>query len=107
MNAEIRELPEYNVAYVRRVGPYSKETYQPAFGELMQWAGPREHIGPGKALAIYWDNPDVTPSEKCRFDACIIIPDEKTPEGQVYIQIINGGSYMQYVILRLNLMAFN
>ena len=93
MNVEVREIPEYNVAYVRKVGPYAKETCEPAFKELMQWAGPRNHVGPGKILAIYWDNPDVTPPEKCRFDACIIVPDKTIPEGQVFIQTISGGSY--------------
>ena len=93
MNTEVREMPEYNVAYVRKVGPYVKETCEPAFGELMQWAGPRNFVGPGKILAIYWDNPDVTPPEKCRFDACIIVPDGTVPEGQVFIQTISGGPY--------------
>ncbi len=93
MNAEIREMPEYNVAYVRKVGPYVKETCEPAFRELMQWASPRNYVGPGKMLAIYWDNPDVTPPERCRFDTCIIIPDGTVPEGQIYVQTISGGPY--------------
>jgi AraC family transcriptional regulator len=93
MNAEVKKMPEYTVAYIRKVGPYSKETCEPAFVELMQWAGPRNYIGPGKVLAIYWDNPDVTPPEKCRFDACIIVPDKTVPEGQIYIQTISGGPY--------------
>ncbi len=93
MNAEVREMPEYNVAYVRKVGPYAKETCEPAFGELMQWAGPRNYMEPGKILAIYWDNPDVTPPEKCRFDACVIVPGGTDPEGQIYIQTISGGPY--------------
>ncbi|WP_019614206.1 AraC family transcriptional regulator [Psychromonas ossibalaenae] len=93
MNAEIKEMPEYNVAYIRKLGLYSKETCEPAFRELMQWAGPRNYTGPGKVLAIYWDNPDVTPVEKCRFDACIVVPEGTVPEGPIFTQTINGGPY--------------
>ncbi|MCX7747465.1 MAG: AraC family transcriptional regulator [Clostridia bacterium] len=93
INAEVREMPEYNVAFIRKIGPYVKETCQPAFRELMKWAGPRNYVWPEKILAIYWDNPDVTPAEKCRFDACIIVPDGTVSEGQVYIQSISGGPY--------------
>ncbi len=93
MKAEVREMEEYNIAYVRRVGPYSQETCAPAFEELMKWAAPRNYVGPEKVLGIYWDNPDVTPPEKCRFDACIIIPDGVVPEGGINIQTISGGPY--------------
>lgn len=93
MNAEVRELPECKVAYVRKVGPYSRETCEPAFGELMQWAIPRKLVGPGTVLSIYWDNPDVTAPENCRFDACVVIPDNFTPEAQIQIQAISGGPY--------------
>ncbi len=93
VNAEVRELPEYNVAYVRKMGPYGKETCERAFGELMQWAGPRGHLGSGVLLGVYWDNPEVTPPEKCRIDACISVPSDTVPEGQVGIQTISGGPY--------------
>ena len=93
MNAEVKEMPEYNVAYVRKLGPYGKETCEQAFGELMQWAGPRGYIGSGPMLGVYWDNPDVTPPEKCRVDACITVPQGTSSEGQIGIQTISGGSY--------------
>jgi AraC family transcriptional regulator len=59
----------------------------------MQWAVPRNYVGPSKVLAIYWDNPDVTPPEKCRFDACIIVPDDVSASGKINIQSISGGPY--------------
>ena len=93
MNAEVREIPEYNVAYVRKLGPYVPEICQQAFVELMQWAGPRNYLGPGKVLAIYWDNPDVTPPQNCRFDACLIVPAGTVPDGPIYAQTISGGPY--------------
>lgn len=93
INAEIRELPEQRVAYVRGLGPYTRETCEPEFRALMRWAIPRNYVGARKILAIYWDNPEVTPPERCRFDACIIVPDGTVPEGPVYIQTVRGGPY--------------
>jgi AraC family transcriptional regulator len=89
----VKELPEYHLAYVRRVGPYVKETCAPQFEALMQWAAPRHYVGPDRVFAIYWDNPEVTPPEKCRFDAGIIVPEGTTPEGEVYLETISGGPY--------------
>jgi AraC family transcriptional regulator len=93
MRAEIREMPEYNVAYVRKMGAYNKITCEQAFGELIQWAGPRGYLSSGVMLGLYWDNPDVTSSEKCRIDACISVPDGTVPDGQVAIQTVSGGPY--------------
>ena len=93
MHAEVKEMPEYHVAYVRKMGLYGKETCAQAFGELTQWAGPRGHLSSGVMLGVYWDNPEVTAPENCRTDACITVPDETPPEGQVGIQKISGGPY--------------
>lgn len=93
MNAEVKEMSEYNVAYVRKLGPYCKETCEQAFTELMQWAGPRNLMGPGKILAVYWDNPEVTPPEKCRVDACVVVPEGTDTTGPINTQTISGGPY--------------
>ena len=93
MEVEVREMPDFQVAYVRTIGPLVPETCGPAFEKLMRWAGPRNLVGPGTTLAIYWDNPEVTPPDKCRFDACIMVPDEAAPEGEIHLQTISGGPY--------------
>ncbi len=93
MNAEVREMPVYHVAYVRKMGPYGKEICEQAFAELGQWAGPRGYTASGVCLAVYWDNPEVTAAEKCRVDACVSVPQGTKTEGQVALQIIRGGSY--------------
>ncbi|MDC7124759.1 MAG: GyrI-like domain-containing protein [Spirochaetales bacterium] len=93
IDAEIKELPEYTVAYVRRLDPYNTETCAPAFAELTAWAAGRGYILPGKVLAIYWDNPEVTPPKRCRFDACIIVPDGTPSDDQIFTQKLSGGLY--------------
>ena len=91
MNAQVKTMPEHHVAYVRKMGAYGKETCEQAFGELMRWAAPRGFLSSGVMMGVYWDNPDVTPPEKCRVDACVSVPEGTKPEGQVGLQVIRGG----------------
>lgn len=93
MKAEIKEMPDYHVAYVRKMGAYGQEICEQAFGELMRWAGPRGYLQSGTMLGVYWDNPEITPPEKCRTDACISVPQGTDPEGSIGIQVLSGGPY--------------
>lgn len=73
----VADLPAFTVAYVRHVGPYAGkgEVFEGMFGRLGQWAGPRGLIGPDtRWMAIYHDDPDVTPEEKLRVSACLSVP---------------------------------
>jgi AraC family transcriptional regulator len=92
MNAEVREMPEAHVAYVRKLGPYAKGT-QSAVGELLRWAGPRGYLSSGPVFIVYWDNPEVTPPARCRLDACLRVPAGVIPEGQIGLQSLHGGPY--------------
>jgi AraC family transcriptional regulator len=93
IDVEVSEMPDLQVAYVRTIGPLTPEICGRAFEKLMHWAGPRNLVGPGTTLAIYWDNPDVTPADKCRFDACNMVPEGTVPEGDIHLQTISGGPY--------------
>lgn len=93
MKAEIRELPDFFVAYVRKIGPYGKETCGQAFDELLRWAGPKHLLGKAPVFGVYWDNPKITSPENCRIDACVGVPSGTTTEGPVGLQTIPGGSY--------------
>jgi AraC family transcriptional regulator len=93
MNAEVREQPEVHVAYVRKMGPYGKETSQQAFSELTQWARPRGYLESGVMIGVAWDNPEVTSPEKCRTDACVSVPAGIDTSGQVALQKLRGGLY--------------
>ena len=56
-------------------------------------------------IGITYDNPDITESEKCRYDAAYIIPDELTDSlghAEVDIQDVPGGMYAVYTIRLTN-----
>ena len=47
-------------------------------------------------LGIAWDNPDITPENKLRYDACFSVSRPVEPEGDVGVQVIRGGKRAVY-----------
>jgi len=93
MKVEVRSIPKMKVAFVRGIGPYSQSAGA-AWGKLCSWAGPRGLIGPKtRFVGLSHDDPEVTAAEKIRYDACIILDRDITPEGDIGVQEIGGGSY--------------
>ena len=91
---EMREMPRWRVAYVRGVGKYCKENIKPLFDKLLPWAGARELVNESSViLGVGWDNPDVTPAEKCRFDAAITVPEDFETDGDFALGEIPAGKY--------------
>ena len=101
MNVEVSEKPAYRVAYLRHIGPYASETIGPVWGRLMAWAGQRGLVRPGvPGFGVSWDNPEVTPPEHCRYDACVAIGPEvdalELAEAGISVQTLPGGLYAEY-----------
>jgi AraC family transcriptional regulator len=90
---EVKELPGINVAYVRTIGEYGFEPAKKAFQKLSHWAEPRELMEDGLWLGIAWDNPCVTPADKCRYDACVTVPDGTEVTNGADQQIVPAGKY--------------
>lgn len=101
MNITVKELPEKHVAYIRRFGPYGLDI-GPYFQKLAAWAGPRGLIKAAAMFGTYWDNPEITPPEKCRTDACLEVPQGTEVGGEVVLQTLPGG---QYAVYRVALLA--
>ncbi len=92
MDVKIEKREPLRVAFVRHVGPY--QGVGEAWQKLCGWAGPRGLFGPNTAmLGVCHDDPDVTPPERIRYDACISAPDGLEAEGDVGIQEVAGGDY--------------
>jgi AraC family transcriptional regulator len=90
----VEDMPAFTVAYVRHVGPYAGDggLFDRLFGRLGQWAGPRGLIGKDtRWLAIYHDDPHVTPPEKLRLSACLTVPPGTAGERDVSCMEIPAG----------------
>jgi AraC family transcriptional regulator len=90
---EVKQMPEWNVVYVRHIGPYNR--IGEAFGRLFKWAGPRGLVRfpETKSIAIYHDSPDITDVSKLRSDACLTVPADTKGEGDVGTMRVPGGLF--------------
>ena len=91
LNVHVVLFPLTRVAFIRHLGPYGE--VGSAWAKLFAWAGPKGLVGRStRILGVVHDDPEVTPSDKVRYDACIVVDDCFKPEGDFGLQEI-GGEY--------------
>ncbi|MGY3912783.1 AraC family transcriptional regulator [Aeromonas piscicola] len=91
--ASVKQMPARRVAYMRRLGPYGKETCEQAHRDLLAQFASDEAMTPAGTLSLYWDIPDITDETRCRTDVCIELG-PKIPVGrQLTTQTIAAGPY--------------
>ena len=92
MNVEIEHIEPMRVAFIRHIGPYDQ--VGGAWSRLMAWAGRKGAMGPMmKFFGFCHDDPDVTPAERIRYDACIVVTTDVEAEGEIGIQTVAGGDF--------------
>ena len=95
MNVEVKSLPATRVAYLRHIGPYGTPGIPHTWQRLGAWCAEHGLTLPRRTMyGIAYDNPDVTPAEKCRYDACVEVDASFGPQGEIGIQTIAGGRYL-------------
>jgi AraC family transcriptional regulator len=88
----IRKFDAIRVAYLRHVGPYGE--VGAAWSRLFPWAARQGLLGPGtQMLGISYDDPDITPAEKLRYDAAVTVTRPVSPAGEIGVQEIPAGEY--------------
>jgi AraC family transcriptional regulator len=89
---EVKELPSMKIVFLRHVGPYSQ--VGATWGRLMSWAGMRGLLGPQtRTIGITHDDPDVTPADKVRYDAAVVVNRPVQAEGEFGVTEIPAGKY--------------
>jgi AraC family transcriptional regulator len=89
---EIRDLPPTRLVFLRHVGPYNE--VGATWGKLMMWAGMRGLLGPGmKMIGIVHDDPEVTPPDKVRYDAAVVVTRPVEPQGDFGVMDLPAGAY--------------
>lgn len=104
MNITIENMPELRVATVHHVGPYQR--ISEAFNRLGQIAGPAGllQFPDVSMLAIYYDDPETTPTDQLQSDAGVTVPEgvnlpdelaeKRLPAGR-YARTTHVGPYTQ------------
>jgi len=92
---EIRHVDEKKIVYIRIMDWYgAPESYVKAWNELGKFARDNKLIkSDTEYIGLSFDDPTITPPEKCRFYACFTIKDDIKPTGPFGIQTIRSGRY--------------
>ena len=92
-HAEVKELPERNVACVRHIGPYPQ--IGEALNKVFQWGMGKGLVKfPGtETLAVYYDSPETVEVSKLRSDGCITVPEGTPVDGEVNTMKVPGGRF--------------
>jgi len=70
----VAELRARRIAYLRTEDSYAEGAFQRIWEALETWRE-AEDIPEGEGYSMSWDDPDVTPAEKCRLDVARTLPD--------------------------------
>jgi AraC family transcriptional regulator len=99
MDVTITQQPELRVAGIRHIGPYMEIGRE--FGRLGGMLNGPPPSG-AQMIAVYYDDPDVTPADRLRSDAAITLPghaqsapgliEHRLPAG-TYARTIHKGGY--------------
>jgi AraC family transcriptional regulator len=94
MNVTIEDFPPTKVACARHLGPY--ERCGEAWDRICQWMGKEGYLGPGcRFLGVSYDDPETTPPEQIRYDACVTVEADFSPPagGGLEVRTVGGGLY--------------
>ncbi len=104
VTVEVKDIPEFYVAYVRHTGPYKgdSELFKNLFIKLINWAGSRKLLKLPEAtfLSIYHDSPGITEEDKLRISVGITVSEETPVKGEIGKMKIPGG---QFAVARFEL----
>jgi AraC family transcriptional regulator len=80
----LRKLPARRVAYIRVHRPYEGDHVVQAVKRLLAWAEARG-LADGQWLGYQWEDPEIVPLEKCRYDVGVEVPGGTRVGGEVSI----------------------
>jgi AraC family transcriptional regulator len=77
----IRQSPPIHLAYFASRKGYATASVKAVWTRLFQWGKAHQLLTPETQLvAITFDDPDITPLHKCRYYACITVPESLTTD---------------------------
>jgi AraC family transcriptional regulator len=94
LKPSIKVLKNKKVIYSTSIGNYSGEGTGKAWDRVCDFAQKNKLFGwKTEFVGISHDDPEITESDKLRYDACITVSKDVKPEGDIGIKEIEGGKY--------------
>jgi len=92
MEVNVIDLPAARVAYQRRIGAYGPGIGAFWRGTMAPWM--QSHgLTTNTCFGVGYDDPSITPADKCRYDACVQVPEGFQPGQQADVMTLPGGRY--------------
>lgn len=80
--------------YIRLIGDYQSNDYNQAWEKIWKFIKEKHLFGFNQEnLGISYDDPNITETDKCRYDCCVTISKDIKPEGEIGVKDIEGGKY--------------
>ncbi|KZE66708.1 DNA gyrase inhibitor [Paenibacillus jamilae] len=100
MKTKIEKIPSCRIAYMRQIGPYGIANSQ-LMEKFKCWVKSNKLFNKTSIiLGIAQDNPAFVKPENCRYDACLVLPEDYyVNTDEVYLSNISGG---RYVVFKIN-----
>lgn len=98
MQIELKTFPAMQLAYMRWTGPYGHPGIPALWQRFAAWCAQQGLMQPRRRMfGITQDNPEITPADKCRYDACVELPAghalRDAAAAGVAVQSFEGGRY--------------
>ncbi len=92
MKVKLERLPDLPVAFMRHVGTYAE--VGATWDRLLLELGRLGYLGgDARFIGLCHDDPEVTPADKLRYDACVSVATPPAVGGDLGFQTIPGGLY--------------
>ena len=94
MKIKIKDLDEKKIAYLTAAKGYDLSSVFETWDKIVQWAN-NQNINTEKqhCFAICHDNPVITPEDKCRYDAAIVVDSSISIASPINESVIPSGKY--------------
>jgi AraC family transcriptional regulator len=92
MNVKLIDRQPVHVAYLRHVGPYGEPISRFWQDVVYPWMVTNNLVGAPR-FGVSHDDPSIAKSEKCRYDACVEVPEGFKGTGTYHETTIPGGRY--------------
>jgi len=94
MHVEVIEQEELTISYLSSPQGYLQESIEDTWTKLIAWAkSAGVPIAEQQYYALCYSNPAVTPVEKCRYDASVVVPPTLTVNAPFSRSVIPAGRY--------------
>lgn len=93
MKIYIENISASSIVYMRRIGAYGQDNFK-LMHSMKEWLKLKNLWNDdGIIYAIAQDDPNTTPSEKCRYDVCFVI-EESFNEDSIFHGHLSSGMYL-------------